>query len=438
MDFWEEVEDIPAGMITGWVNGKETGIEKIAPRGIVFRLRNQQDIHSVKVSFYEFSKDAYQWVELTQEYSVLRWEQEKFYWKVYIEILHKEYETLVKHSIKAYQDYIIEKSQSLENEFSKALVGYPCELDEVISPDFTTQKARWFASIDKVTFLKEAELALEIDTPNKYLRFLSLSFPEYLEKYWKEAGLVIEGEITRVYLGNAFCPKLFPELAILLRLLEKAKEQQLQVTLVTPFLKELQKEWWVHCMKRVIAAVREWKMHLEVEINDYGMLALLEQDKDLVTPILGVLLNKRRKDSRMRYKNQVEAYREWLGETGLHTREMKDFLEEQGIYRYEYEVGEIAPKIAKGQHSLHLPWYQTNTSSYCPLKAKVKTGDRGKQQDLSKCDFLCEDMVFLYPDHLKLVGKYNSLFGLSIDCLQRQEGLRQYLQQGVDRIVINL
>lgn len=438
MDFCEEVEDIPAGLITGWVNGKETGIEKIAPKGIVFRLRNQQDIDSIKVSFYEFSKDAYQSIKLTKEYLVLRWEQEKFYWKVYIEITHREYERLVKRSIREYQDYIIEKSQSLENEFSKSLVGYPSDLDDIIALDFSSQKALWFATIEKVKLPKEAELAIEIDSPHKYSRFLALDFPKYLEEYWKEAGLIIEGEIRRVYIGNAFCPNLFPEDECLFRLLEKAKEQQLKITLVTPFLKELQKERWVQCMKKVISTAREWKVHLEVEINDYGMLALLENDWEVVTPILGVLLNKRRKDSRMMYKNHVEDYKKWLGETGLHTKEMETFLRKHGIVRYEYEVGSGAVTIAQGRHSIHLPWYQTNTSSYCPLKAKVETGDRGKQYPAIKCDFLCEEMVFLYPNHLKLVEKYNSLFGLSLESLKEKEMLHQYVQQGIDRIVINL
>lgn len=474
MDFLEEVEEVPAGLITAWVDKKEVGIEKIAPKGLVIRMRKPQEFDVIKVSFYDFKIDEYQQVAIhdgqknpgdstennyekrvmydKKEYAgktgkqqkesesgfrILEWKQERFYWKVYVEIFHKEYETLVRTSIRAYQNYVIEKCQSEGNEFSKTLVGYPCELDDEIAPDFQAQKRKWLWGINKVQIPEGIELAVQLDTPDRYTLFLRQDFSQYMSEYWKEQGLTVEGTFTRIYIGNAFCPRLFPEESCLYEMLMKAKREELAVTLVTSFLRESEWKEWKDLLQKIGSICRKEDIELELEMNDYGMLSLVSEYRDVYTPILGVLLNKRRKDSRMIYKNHIERYKELLGETGINTREMQNFLRKYGITRYEYEADEIPPKIPTGTHSLHLPYYQTNTSSYCPLMAKLESGDRGRQRYEENCRFLCRDMAFLYPDHLKMVGRYNSLFGVYVEILENPEIVSEYVRQGVDRVVVD-
>ena len=49
----------------------------------------------------------------------------------------------------------------------------------------------------------------------------------------------------------------------------------------------------------------------------------------------------------------------------------------------------------------------------------------------------CKDYVFAYPKHLKMVGRYNSLFAFD-DTLLKDEGkLSEYIKNGIDRIVLN-
>ena len=50
----------------------------------------------------------------------------------------------------------------------------------------------------------------------------------------------------------------------------------------------------------------------------------------------------------------------------------------------------------------------------------------------------CEQKVFLYPKHLKMVGRYNSLFGYDGKILWDEKQLQDYLEQGIDRIVVNV
>ena len=94
--------------------------------------------------------------------------------------------------------------------------------------------------------------------------------------------------------------------------------------------------------------------------------------------------------------------------------------------------------IPDGHHSLHLPFFQTNTSQYCTLYAVCRYGDRGKQKLPENCPNYCDKKVFLYPKHLKMVGRYNSLFGYDEKILWDEKQLRDYLEQGIDRIVVNV
>ena len=101
-------------------------------------------------------------------------------------------------------------------------------------------------------------------------------------------------------------------------------------------------------------------------------------------------------------------------------------------------------------------FYQTNTSQYCTLYAKCTTGERGKQKLVKQCPGFCKDYAFLYPDHLKMVGRYNSLFALDSRIFEddpgfesgienevgMKTGIKEMVQKwktaGTDRLVVNL
>ena len=51
----------------------------------------------------------------------------------------------------------------------------------------------------------------------------------------------------------------------------------------------------------------------------------------------------------------------------------------------------------------------------------------------------CEKQAFLYPEHLRMMGRYNSLFGMNLTVLQDPETIgKMYGLRGIDRIVVNL
>ena len=93
------------------------------------------------------------------------------------------------------------------------------------------------------------------------------------------------------------------------------------------------------------------------------------------------------------------------------------------IERYEWEsCGNTGTgKFPEGKNSMHLPFYQTNTSQYCPLYAACTKGSRSAQMPVRECPRFCEKQAFLYPEHLRMMGRYNSLFGMNLTVLQDPE-----------------
>ena len=48
------------------------------------------------------------------------------------------------------------------------------------------------------------------------------------------------------------------------------------------------------------------------------------------------------------------------------------------------------------------------------------------------------EKVFLYPKHLKMVGRYNSLFALDESTVSGMEDTEGWKEKRIDRIVVNL
>ena len=87
---------------------------------------------------------------------------------------------------------------------------------------------------------------------------------------------------------------------------------------------------------------------------------------------------------------------------------------------------------------VYAPFYQTNTAGHCTLYAVCHNGSRGRQTAEDDCPQYCRERVFLYPDHLHMIGRYNSLFGADLRILTDGAYLDAFLSQKPRRLVINL
>lgn len=414
-----------------------------------------------------------------------------------------EYREQVKRLVTDYDNYISLKLAGDDAYLSEKMVGYPAELDEAYAESFEEQKKEWFSgggdgrkdcfcekkgqeeiwkkqsSSDDFEEGLEFELALTIDRPELYYDFLQKDWTRFCHDYWKnnflEHHTLSQKRVTRLYIGNQFCHNLFPEKKQLFQMLEKALENNLAVTLAFSYIRnhlleeidELLQELEVWCQSREKEAGKEQEVYfpakkeqiitenlrnlinqkkkesetkydLEIIVNDWAMTALLH-GKPHLKPVLGVLLNKRRKDVRLPYKHGIGNHVDSLAENNLNCGFYQDYLKNTfDIQRFEFESCGYKVTIPDGHHSLHLPFFQTNTSQYCTLYAVCRYGDRGKQKLPENCLNYCDKKVFLYPKHLKMVGRYNSLFGYDEKILWDEKQLRDYLEQGIDRIVVNV
>ena len=239
-------------------------------------------------------------------------------------------------------------------------------------------------------------------------------------------SLFPEEEPRRLYIGSASCSELFPELAYLSKLLDKAARDGLAVTLLLPPLRTGS----AHRMDALMELLAARNQAVELAVNDWGMLERAKNRPDCAEILLGPLLNKLRQDPRMVWKTGYEAHRDLFAENSLNDPAFRDFLGELGVYRFEYEACGREIRIPEGRHSLHLPFCHTNVSAWCTLKARCETGKRGAQGPVEGCPGFCRENAFLYPRPLRLIGCGNALLMLqrSINTLPPQ----------IDRLVYNL
>jgi hypothetical protein len=449
----EEVELLPEGLITCLLEKREVRILKISPEKLTVRTAEEiENIDYIKVMFHIFDEGRYEEVKI-KDFNIIEKSTGDFCFIYAFSIETEEYSFNVRNAFKNYSKYIRLKFFGDGNEFSKEMVQYPAELDYEFYKYYLEQKKDWMAEVNYPDWNKNAmdsiELAINLDNDILYKKYIHNSIGDFKKDYLKENFVdnhkLFQKDITRLYIGNEFCHNLFPEVKLLKSLLKKAKKEELQITLCFTYMRDC----YIEKTKYVLDEVYKWcgqnNTVIELVINDFGMLKLVQDKTDYFKLSLGVLLNKRKKDPRYIYKKEYghqKKYinvqnKELLAGNSLNSSIFNKFLKDCKIERYEYDNCGYKISIAEGCHSLHMPFYVTNTSQYCPLYAMCRSMDRGNQKLVMECPKYCRDYVFLYPKHLKMVGRYNSLFAFDDNLLKNPKELEQYINSGIDRIVLN-
>ena len=312
--------------------------------------------------------------------------------------------------------------------------------------NFAEQRRAWFApkpiDSDQARFSKlldNAEVSFSICTPDGYQRALkngcSSAFRQALEEVDLTSHGLFTATPTRVYVGNEFCNHLFPHIEQLFAILKNAQKEGLRQTVITPLLMEHTIEATELLLHRLEAFSREHDSPVELVVNDWGMLDMLKRCAPSLEPTLGKLLNKRKKDPRAEWYWGHERHEKDLERNSLNSPWYRRFLAELGIERFEFEPGPLRGSIPGPGHTLHFPYYYTNSSVFCMLYAEVTEFYAGRQRLVRSCPRYCTDFCYLYPDHLKLVGKGNTLFGFDDQVLVDPRSLENYVAQGIDRLV---
>lgn len=453
IDQWPWISMLPFGILAGYWGDKEVRITAISEYGFQTRLAApataEQKNAPWELAFYDQKTASYQRI-LLRDVTFLQEKEEDFDVVYTFATEQEDYQNAVQRLALQYSQYIRWKMEDDDAALAEEMTGYPAEQDAFHLESLEEQKKVWFSGIGKETFTalqngfaesgqpgQPVELALELDRPEWYTAYLSMESAVFFDAYFRKNQIPDPPVFhpDRLYIGNAFCPHLAPKEEELFALLNKACRESFAVTLVFPFLLEENLSETQARLQHLARWCEQKNKTIEIVVNDWGTAHLAAQFP-VFSLCLGVLLNKRKKDPRMAYKL---GDRTLLEQNSVHAAFYREYLKEEfRMERYEWEsCGDTSTrKFPEGKNSLRLPFYQTNTSQYCPMYATCVEGSRGAQVPIRECPKFCERQAFLYPEHLRMVGRYNSLFGVDLTVLKRTGAMLEL--RGVDRVVVNL
>jgi len=399
------VSGLPAGLIACQLDGEQLHISKIAPSAVWLRVPGRCRVQGRLVfslrkadgGMHTISIDTYQVGEAhCDDCGAL----------IRLSFCSPEFAGELRRCLDRYARYI-------ENFARGELCAYDPALDAEFFAAPEEQLKNWMAG--KWLWLpKDREICISLNEPALYALYLDCTVDRFVEEYARRMHLPEPVRPDRLYIGNGCCRRLFPDGETLDELLRRVSADGLGVTLVTapdPRLPE--------------ALLRSWRG--EMVVNDWGLMHRL-QAYPQIQPLLGSMLNKRRRDPRIRYKADLDPA--LLAENALNSEDYRAFLRDLGVKRWEFERCGYDFVPPEGKCSLHLPLYQTNASIYCPLQALCMHGDRGRQGEGDECPQYCRENALLYPKHMKLMGRWNALFALDD---RPTDDLA-----GFDRIILNL
>lgn len=295
--------------------------------------------------------------------------------------------------------------------YGEALTGYPAGQDAHFFDSLDAQRAEWFRGLSPLPDCDGLELAVALDCPELCSLYLSRPLSEFMPAYAAlrhiPPNVLPDRAPDRLYVGNPHCRLLFPEASVLRALVDKAQQEGRKLSFVTAELRAGGED--------AADALLRFAAELDAEciVNDWGMLERARALPSRPALGLGVRLNRRRKDPRLPWKAGASEHIGLLRENSLNDPAWRAWLESFSVARHEYErCGYDCAPPEGAPCSLHLPFYQTNTALWCPLKALCERGDRGAQRAADTCPRWCDRNALLYPAHMKLAGRWNSLIAL--------------------------
>ena len=451
------IQMIPYGLLAGVMTEdsieerqREVRLTEISSEGFRIRLcrrgKAEENIYpkAFKICFYQMDQAEYREIEI-RHFQIEAGELTEFYQAYDIFTVQEDYKEAFQKLCVEYSRYISLKLEQDDAHLAQEMTGYPAQEEEEHFKNETEQNKAWFQNAEIFRNLP-AELAVELDHPKLYEQYLTRPIERFMKEYWQQHGIkdarILGRQPDRLYLGNQFCPHLFPKEEQFFALLEKADKERIEVTVAFSFIREDR----LAQTEQLLTRLDEWceqqetsgaeKKRLEVVVNDWGLAHLVKRTEHLI-PCLGTLLNKRKKDPRMSYKMGDKTLLEQNNlNAGFIALIWKKVLESAVM---SGKAAVIHRKYRKRYRTISMcRSNQTNTSSYCTLCAVLEHGERGKQRERQECPAPCLEHSFFYPKHLYMKGKYNSLFALDKHLLDEPEQLKRELGIKWNRLVVNL
>lgn len=424
----DAVEGVPSGMCACRLNGENLHVAAVSPRSIWLRTPEELPGGTPELYFYRPETGGY--VSCAPK-------------NVFIGSVQRENGAVltrfcfddpvcaaeIRRMLNSYARYLEIRSTGGAAAYSAHISAYPEEADEVFSPSPEIQRARWYREFPGLRNMpSNRSLAVALHSHELWQLYLEVPAEDFLPAYAANralpAGILPVRRPDRLYIGNPYCDQIFPEAFCLAAIAAKADREGLRLSIVTAGM---------HAGGEAAADAQiafAADAGAELCVNDWGVLRRAKMHPHRPEILLGTLLNRRRKDPRMAYKPGLQDRKALLAQNALNDPGWLHFLQDAGVVRFEYESCGLPTVLPNAPCSLHLPYYQTNTSRWCPLRALCERGDRGAQKPGNACPGWCAHNELLYPDHLKMTGSWNSL--LALDSTPGEA-----LAQDFDRWVLN-
>lgn len=340
-----------------------------------------------------------------------------------------------------------QNSLSADHYIRKNRVMYPYEKDQVYTRSFSDQISLWselpVETQEKKRFqtvIRHVEFSIYLDQPHMHM-MVEKGTCFTVDHYVQQSGLsghpIFSANVKRLYIGDDFCFERLPSAELLHAFLKIAESQGFHVTLCFPFLYERQ----LTAIHNLLSVLNEWSCssgkQAEVVVNDWGALNMLHRVYPDVDLVLGRLLNRRKKDPREEWHWQKNSYLPGYQSNFLNSTCIQSILSRYGVHRYEFESTTQKPLLPEGNHTLHFPFYQLNTSTYCNLKHRCDNF-KMNQSKQSGCPGYCREIVSLYPKHLNTYGRGNSIFAFNPLVLSDPGYLEFFISHGIDRVVFSM
>lgn len=426
--------------------------------GFTFRLvKSRKLAETEKLVLYFWSWKISDFVKLEfDNVQVQLTEEEDFYFIYRIEINDSFFERAASELMKEYLHYIDLKQYEEDAELSEVLTGYPAAQEKDFPESLEQWEQRNLSAVQEKlcrdTIMEEKWrevlsrtgcLGIELESDGITSAFREMEWETFQNFYWKEQRLkfhpVSACSIHFVYLGNGYCFERLPSAKLMTEMIRKAEVCNVVPVLVLPPMKERYRELFQEYLREIVCSLPAGEKKLETVVNDWGTLELVRKSySESLTPIMGILMNKRRKDSRMEYRCGLKKQLALLRENGSNTEFFREYLfQEYGLSTFLYESCGYEYDFPEGEQNVLFPFYQMNTAGHCTLFAQCRNGSRGKQIEEGCCPGFCKQFCFLYPSMLSIVGWQNSLFGWDEKVLWDADYFEMLSNYGTNRMILN-
>ena len=448
--------DVPPLMVIGFLNDKDLRISHLKINEIQLESDEPiKDFSNLELAIFDLPTTKYNKFKVNN-CKLINTEATEFSYIYTIEFSAQTNEKILEYieKILKIQEFAKENSNGdLQRNFYTSVLAdgnncYPCEKDSEFHKNYNDQIQDWFnfniSEEDNEAFKKLAEnieLSFYVNNHKLYKQFIEEGAKAFIDKVLKEKHIenhgIFKGGFKRVYIGNEFCPHLLPSCNNLVKMLDISLKEDLKVTIALPYVTQDKIEY----IDEILSNVQNWcvknNVQAEVIANDWAVVNMVNTKFFELQCILGRLMNKRKKDPRAKMMLAYKKYEKEMTENNLNSSYYRDFLNSNNLYRFEFEDNCIDNKIPQGLHSLHFPFYQITTSAFCRTYSESEFFNKYKQKLVESCPHYCDEFCFLYPKHLNMIGKGNSVFGFSNRLFIDVNYLCQYIQNGIDRIVFS-